>query len=275
MKVLPMLVSESVLLRAAERKREKRGILDDSEERMIFGRTLNLPYLDFAYRYSAEKGFLSKQSVVGHGRSVLMALREASFGFAPELISLVSQLTDVESLPSSIIPGVDSTVLVSEMLDELRKTLFEYDQRLIELSSQHDSLEKTDHRRDDLKDNIDHLKKTRETRWKIFADGLRLPARTDLDKLEVLEGNLFYIPYFIVELKQERESRFLVWDRQGKESDPIADELAKNEKFRRLVQSYSGTTEQDGPDLADYLSEEIESRTESEDSDESNHTIRL
>ena len=275
MKALPMLVPESVLLRAADKRREKKGILDESEERMIFGKTLNLPYLDFTYRYSAEKGFRSKQTVMGQGRSVLMALREASFGFSPELVSVVPHLSDVQSLPDSIIPGVGSTVLVSEMLDELRKTLSEYDRRLIELSSQYDSLEKTDSRRDDLKDNIDHLRKTRETRWKIFADGLKLPSRTDLEKLEVLEGSLFYMPYFIVELKQERESRFLVWDRQGKESDPIADELAKNEKFRRLVQYYSGTSEEDGSVLGNNLSEEIQGRPESDDSDESNHTVSL
>lgn len=275
MKALPMLVPEFVLLRAAEKRREKRGILDDSEEQMIFAKTLNLPYLDFTYRYSAEKGFRSKQTILSEGRSVLMALREASFGFAPELISLVQQLSEVESLPDSIIPSVGSTVLVSEMLNELRNTLSEYDRRLLELSSQYDSLEKTDGRRNDLKDNIDHLKKTRETRWKIFADGLKLPSRTDLDKLEVLQGNLFYMPYFIVEFRQERESRFLVWDRHGKENDPIADELAKNEKFRRLIQSYSGTTEEDRSDLADDLSEEVEGRPESDDSDERNHTISL
>lgn len=274
MKALPMLVPESVLLKEAEKKREKRGILDESEERMIFGKTLNLPYLDFTYRYSAEKGFRSKHTILSEGRSVLMALREASFGFAPELISLVPQLSDVELLPDSIIPGVDSTVLVSEMLDELRNTLSEYDRRLLDLSSQYDSLEKTDDRRNDLKDNIDHLKKTREMRWKIFADGLKLPSRTDLDKLEVLEGNLFYMPYFMVELKQERDSRFLVWDRHGKESDPIAEELAKNEKFRRLVQSYSGTPEE-GSDQADYLSDDMEARPKSDDSDESNRSISL
>ena len=269
-----MLVPESILLRAAEKKREKRGILDDSEERMIFGKTLNLPYLDFTYRYSVEKGFRSKQTVVGEGRSVVMALREASFGFAPELLSLVPHLTNVESLPD-LIPGIDSTLLVSEMLDEIKVTLSEYDRRLLELSSQYDSLEKTDASRDELKDNIDHLKRTRETRWKIFSDGLKLPPRTDLDKFRVLEGSLFYMPYFIVELKQERDSRFLVWDRHGKENDPIADELAKNEKFRHLVQSYSGIIEPDRTELADYLSEEVKGRSESDDSDESNHTVSM
>ena len=270
-----MLVPESVLLVVAEKNREKRGILDDSEERMIFGKTLNFPYLDFTYRYSAEKGFRSKQTVLCEGRSVLMALREASFGFSPELISLVPQLSDFDSFSGLIIPGVDSTFIVSEMFDELRKTLSEYDQRLLKLSSQYDSLEKTNSIRDDLKDNIDHLRKTREARWKIFADGLKLPARTDLDKLEVLQGSLFYMPYFIVELRQERDSRFLVWDRHGKESDSIADELAKNEKFRCLVRSFSGTTEQDGSDLADYFSEQIEGRSKSDNSDESNHAVSL
>ena len=275
MKVLPMLVPESDLLRGAEKKREKRGILDDSEEQMILGKTLHLPYLDFTYRYSAEKGLISKQTMIAEGRSVLMALREASFGFAPELISLLPQLSDVEPLPGSVLSGVDSTVLVSELLDELRKTLSEYDRRLLELSSLFDSLQKTDSRRDELRDNIDHLKKTRETRWKIFADGLRLPSRTDLDKLEVLEGNLFYMPYFVVEFRQGTYSRFLAWDRQGKESEVIADELTKNEKFRRLVQSHSGKPVQEGSDLADYFSEEIEGRAEGDDSDESYNTVRL
>jgi hypothetical protein len=242
-KALPMLVPESVLLRTAEKKREKKGILDDSEEHMIFGKTLNLPYLDFTYRYSAEKGFRAKQTVVAEGRSVLMAIREASFGFAPELISLIPQLSDLESPPETIIPGIDSTTLVNEMFDELRKTLSEYDQRLLELSGQYDSLQKADSRRDELKDNIDHLKRTRETRWKIFADGLKLPPRTDLNELEVVEGHLFYMPYFIAGFDRDGESRFLVWDRDGKEDDVIADELTKNGRFRELVLSHTDESE--------------------------------
>src|SRR5439155_1118458 len=63
-KALPMLVPESVVQQDAEKKRVKRGILGGSEERFVFGKILYLPYLDFTYQYSTEKGFLAKQSVL-------------------------------------------------------------------------------------------------------------------------------------------------------------------------------------------------------------------
>ena len=237
-KALPMLVPESVLQQNAEKKRVKKGILGGSEERFVFGKTLYLPYLEFTYQYSTEKGFRSKQSVLGQGRSVVMALREVNLGFYPELVSVVPQLVDMEPDLGSMVQGVDSTVLVSERLDELRKTLSDYDYQLQELSKQHDSLTKTDSARQEIKENIDHLKKTRETRWKMFADGLKLPSKIDLEKFEFLEGELFYMPYFLARFSRGGESRFLVWDREGKENDTIAEELMKNSKFRDLVQSH-------------------------------------
>ncbi len=237
-KALRMLVPEGVVQQDAEKKRVKKGILGGSEERIVFGKVLYLPYLDFTYQYPTKKGFLSKQSTIGQGRSVVMALREVNLGFYPELISLVPQLTDIEPDSGSVVQGADSTILVSERLDELKTMLSDYDNQLLELSKQHDSLTKKDSARQEIKENIDHLKKTRETRWKMFADGLKLPSKIDLEKFEFLEGDLFYMPYFLARFSRGGESRFLVWDREGKENDTIAEELMKNSKFRDLVQSH-------------------------------------
>src|SRR5438034_10301865 len=115
-----MLVPESVVQQDAEKKRVKKGILGGSEEHFVFGKTLYLPYLEFSYQYSTAKGFLSKQSVLAQGRSAVMALREVNLGFYPELISLLPQLADVEPDSDSLMRGVDSTILVSESLAELR-----------------------------------------------------------------------------------------------------------------------------------------------------------
>ena len=238
MRALPLLVPEIVVQQNAENKRVKKGILGGSEERLVFGKTLYLPYLEFTYQYTSEKGFLSKQSVLAQVRSVILALREVNLGFYPELISLMPQLLDIEPEPGSVIRGIDSTILVGVRLDELRRILSDYDSQLQELSKQYDSLSKTDPAKREIKENIDHLKKTRETRWKIFADGLKLPSKIDLETLALLEGNLFYMPYFIARFSREGESRFLVWDREGKENETIAEELMKNGKFRDLIQSY-------------------------------------
>jgi len=237
-KALPMTIPEVALQHDAEKKRIKKGILGGSEEHRVFEKIMYLPYLDFTYQFSAEKGLLSKQTVLGQGRSVVLALREVDLGFYPELTTLAPQLIDIESESDSIVQGVDSTVLVSERLEELKQVLSGYDNQLRELSKQYDSLLKTDRAKQDIKDSIDHLKKTRETRWKIFADGLKLPSKIDLGKLELLEGSLFYMPYYIAWFSRSGESRFLVWDREGKENDAIADELMKNSKFRELIQSH-------------------------------------
>jgi hypothetical protein len=233
-----MLQPESFIQQDAEKKRVKRGMLGGSEERFVFGKILYLPYLEFTYQYSSEKGFFSKQSILAQGRSAVMALREVNLGFYPELISLFPQLVDIEADSGSVVQGVDSTILVNERLEELRTILSDYDGRLQELSRQYDSLTKTDRAKQEIKENIDHLKKTRETRWKIFADGLKLPSKIDLEKFELLEGNLFYIPYFVARFSRSGESRFLVWDREGKENETVAEELMKNGKFRELVQSH-------------------------------------
>ena len=238
-RALPMVVPETVLQQSAEKKRIRRGILAESEEKKIFEKTLYLPYLDFTYVYPVQKGLWSKQTVQGQGRSVLLALREVDFGFSPELATLTHQLQEVELEVDSIIYGVDSTVLVNERLEELKSILYNYDNELQLLSNQYDLLARTNTTREEIKDSIDHLKQTRETRWKMFADGLKLPAKIELEKLALLEGTLFYMPYFMVRFTRGRESRFLVWDREGKESETIADELAKNSKFRELVQSHA------------------------------------
>lgn len=237
-RALPMLVPESVVQEDAEKKRVKRGILRGSEERLVFAKVLYLPYLDFTYQYSTEKGFLSKQNVLSEGRSVIMDLREVNMGFCPELVAIVPQLVDMEPDSRSVVRGVDSTVLVRERLDELRKILYDYDIQLEEFSKQYDSLSKTSPTKREIMESIDHLKKTRETRWRIFADGLRLPSKIDLEKFELLEGKLFYIPYFVTRFSRGGESRFLVWDRAGKENETIADELMKNGKFRDLIHSH-------------------------------------
>ena len=233
-----MLVPDAVIQQEAEKKRIKKGILGGSEERFVFGKTLYLPYLEFTYQYSAEKGFLSKRSVLAQGRSAVMSLREVNLGFYHEMISLLPQLAEIEPDSGSVIQGVDSTTLVSERLNEMKTMLSDYDRQLGELSSQHDSLKKTDPARQEVKENVDHLKKTRETRWKMFADGLKLPSKIDLEKFELLEGSLFYVPYFVARFSRGGESRFLVWDREGKENETIADELTRNGKFRELIQSY-------------------------------------
>jgi hypothetical protein len=233
-----MLVPESLVQQDAEKKRVKKGMLGGSEERFVFGKTIYLPYLEFTYQYTTEKGFLSKQSLLAQGRSVVMALRQVNLGFYPELISIMPQLADMEPESGSVVQGVDSTILVSERLDELRRMLSDYDHQLQELSKQRDSLTKRDSAKQEIKESIDHLKKTRDTRWKMFADGLKLPSKIDLEKFELLEGGLFYIPYFVARFSRGGESRFLVWDREGKENETIAEELTKNGKFRELVQSH-------------------------------------
>jgi hypothetical protein len=233
-----MLVPESLVQQDAEKKRVKRGMLGASEERFVFGKILYLPYLEFAYQYASEKGFFSKQMFLAQGRSAVMALREVNLGFYPELVSLLPQLVDTEADFGSVVQGVDSTIVVSERLEELETILSDYDGRLQELSKQYDSLTKTDRARQEMKENIDHLKKTREARWKMFADGLKLPSKIDSEKFEFLEGNLFYMPYFVTRFSRGGESRFLVWDRAGKENETIAEELMRNNKFRELVQSY-------------------------------------
>ncbi len=46
------------------------------------------------------------------------------------------------------------------------------------------------------------------------------------------------MPYFVARFSRGGESRFSVWDREGKENETIAEELMKNGKFRDLVQSH-------------------------------------
>src|SRR5438046_9161241 len=102
-KALPMTVPEAALQHDAEKKRIKKGILGGSEEHRVFEKTLYLPYLDFTYQFSAEKGLLSKQTVMGHGRSVVLALRQVDLGLYPELATLALHLIDISSEPASIL----------------------------------------------------------------------------------------------------------------------------------------------------------------------------
>jgi hypothetical protein len=240
-KALPMLVPETILQHDAEKRRIKEGILAETDEQRVFEKTLYLPYLDFTYQYSAVRGFFSKRTVQAQGRSIVLALREVDLDFYPELASLAPLMIHIRSGLDSVVQGVDSTVLVEERLRELKDMLSLYDNQLDELSRRYESLPETDPLRLDLKDNIDHLRNTREARLRMFADGLKLPANINLDSVEFLEGDLFYMPYFIVRFARGGELRFLVWDREGKPNESIADELNKNSKFRDLILSHAAS----------------------------------
>ncbi len=238
-RAVPLAVPEEVFLRDTDRKRAKKGVLGGAEERIVFAKTIFLPYLDFTYRFPAEKGLLSKQMVISEGRSTILALREANFGFDPRLVALAPMVTDMEEDSASIIRGVDSTVLVSERLAELKNLLRDYEVQSEERSKQFEALPKESPARDNLKENIEFLRKTKLLRWKMFADGLQLPTRLDLDKLELLDGTLFYMPYFIAKLSLGGEERYIVWNRDGREDDTIADEMTENKKFRTLIETHA------------------------------------
>jgi len=238
-RVAPLVVPEEVFLRDTDRKRAKKGVLGGTEEKIVFAKVIFLPYLDFTYRFPAEKGLLSKQTVISEGRSTVLALREAVFGFDPKLVALAPMLTNMEENTASVINGVDSTVLVSERLAELKNLLRDYEVQSEERMKQYEVLSKESPARENLKETIESLRKTKLSRWKMFADGLHLPQKLDLDKLELLDGTLFYMPYFIAKLSRGGERRYIVWNREGKEDDTIADELAKNHKFRELIEAHA------------------------------------
>ncbi len=150
-RVAPLVVPEEVFLRDTDRKRAKKGILGGSEERVVFAKTIFLPYLDFTYRFPAEKGLLAPM------------------------------LTDMQEDSSSIVTGIDSTVIVSERLAELKNLLRDYEVQSEERSKQYEALPKESPARENLKENIEFLRKTKLLRWKMFADGLQLPPKIDLD----------------------------------------------------------------------------------------------
>lgn len=240
-RAVPLSVAEEIFLRDTDRKRAKKGLLGGTEERIIFARTIFLPYLDFTYRFPLEKGLMSKQSVISEGRSTVLALREADFGFDPKLVGVAPLLADIPD-SAMVIEGVDSTVLVSERLAEIKELLRDYEVRSEEISQQYEALPRESPARGALKENIEFLKKTKLLRWKMFADGLQLPPRLDLDRLELVDGSLFYLPYFFAKLSLGGEARYLVWNHTGKEDDTIADEMTKNHKFRALVESHALAT---------------------------------
>ncbi len=240
-RVLQMLVPENVLMREVERKRVKRGLLGGSEEKVNFAKTIYLPYLDFRYRYSAEKGFLSKRTVLDEGRSFTLALRELDLGFDPNIAGVPQQLVTVELSSSAVVPGVNSNTLLQDRLDDVRRLMSDHDKQLEALTDRHEVGSRNGETVATLNDHIERLKDARSSRWRIFADGLRLPAKTDPNTVEVREGNLFYMPYFVAKLSRSGESRYLVWDRRGRECDLIADELMRNHRFRELVESRAGS----------------------------------
>jgi len=119
--------------------------------------------------------------------------------------------------------------------------LRDYEVQSEERLKQYETLPKESLSRESLKENIEFLRKTKMLRWKMFADGLQLPPRLDLDKLELLNGTLFYMPFFVAKLSRGGEKRYVVWNREGKEDDTIADELTKNHKFRDLIESHANS----------------------------------
>ena len=169
---------------------------------MVSEKTLYVPYLEFSYRYSARKGFISKHTVIHEGRSVVIGLPEIDFGFQPEILQKLPDIKKSDIGMSEVLSGADSTSFVKERIGELRR----------QISSN-----------------------TGEPRWKLFADGLRLSSKTDLESLEILGGNLFYVPFFIAKLSRDSESRYLAWDRYGKEDSRLTLELMNNTKFRDMV----------------------------------------
>src|SRR3989442_15259867 len=95
-RVAPSIVPEEVFLRDTDRKRAKKGLLGGSEEKIVFAKTIFLPYLDFTYCFSTEKGLLSKQTGITEGRSKMLALRETKPGFDPRLVTMAPQLVYIE-----------------------------------------------------------------------------------------------------------------------------------------------------------------------------------
>src|SRR5437867_1193773 len=173
-KILPLLIPEVVFKDEVEKRRAKGGVLRGSVERVISGKTLYLPYLEFSYRYSVRKGFISKHSVIREGKSVIIDLSEIDFGFQPELLLKLPETRTSDVSMSEVLPRADSTSFVKERIEELRRLI---------------------------------SRNAGEPRWKLFAEGLSLSSKTDLETLEVLAGKLFYVPYFIAKLSRNSESR--------------------------------------------------------------------
>ena len=132
-------------------------------------------------------------------------MSEIDFGFQPELLQKLPDTRASDVGMSEVLSGVDSTSFVKERIEELR--------RLISRSAG-------------------------EPRWKLFAEGLSLSSKTDLETLQVLGGNLFYVPYFITKLSRNSESRYLVLDRSGKEDPRLSLELMNNTRFRDIVDAH-------------------------------------
>src|SRR5712692_2421653 len=85
-RILPLSIPDVVFRDEVERRRAKGGVLRGSVEKVISGKTLYLPYLEFSYRYSVRKGFISKHPVIHEGKSVIIDVSEIDFGFQPELL---------------------------------------------------------------------------------------------------------------------------------------------------------------------------------------------
>ena len=201
-RILPLSMPEVIFKDEVEKRRAKGGVLRGSVERVISGKTLYLPYLEFSYRYSVRKGFISKHPVIHEGKSVIIDMSEIDFGFQPELLQKLPETRTSDVSVSAVLSGLDSTSFVKERIEELRRLI---------------------------------SRNAGELRWKLFAEGLSLSSKTDLETLEVLGGKLFYVPYFIAKLSRNSESRYLVLDRSGKEDSRLTLELMNNTRFRDSV----------------------------------------
>ncbi len=232
-RVLPLIVPEAVFRQEVERKRGKRGLFRGSDEGVVFERVVYLPYLEFSYRYSVKKGLVSKQIVINEGKSVALGLADVDFGFQPEFLQRLAESGKSEVDPSELITGLESTTFVKRKIDDLRRLLAEEANQ----KGERELARKNTGSKQNSAEAVDALRRMKEARWKIFADGLKLSSTQDLETLEVLDGTLFYIPYFIAKLSRGPESRYLAWDRFGKEDLRITLELARNTKFRDLVEA--------------------------------------
>ena len=56
-RVAPLVVPEEVFLRDTDRKRAKKGILGGAEEKVVFAKTIFLPYLDLPIVFQRKKAF--------------------------------------------------------------------------------------------------------------------------------------------------------------------------------------------------------------------------
>jgi len=142
--------------------------------------------------------------LVNEGRSAAFGLPEVDFGFQPELLQKLPETRRSDLASSEVIAGLDSTSPVKGRIEELRKLLAEVEEE------QKGQLEPGRKAQSSASSSgtVDALKRVTETRWKAFAEGLGLSSKRALETLEVLDGSLFYVPYFIAKFARGSETRY-------------------------------------------------------------------